>query len=154
MWAGETSRYSCHDGPLLSVTLKGRAIVTKGILLPHPELATENMKHHSQKPSVLRPSTSICHWVQDQVCLNVLKPPGGRAWHSGHYSLPHNTCLVLYLNTESLLEFFLSHFLGIGRIFQTWALSLPEVGTCLCRVYRVQMEACVHHMLVTKGYNI
>lgn len=48
MWAGETSRCSCHDGPLLSVTLKGRAVGTKGILLPHPELPTENIKQFTK----------------------------------------------------------------------------------------------------------
>lgn len=133
MWAGETSRCSCHDGPLLSVTLKGRAVGTKGILLPHPELPTENIKHNSQRPSVLRLSTSICHWVQDQIRLKVSQT----TWRKGLaiWALlpsPH-TCLVLHLNTEFLLEFVLSHFLGIGRFFQTGALTLPEVGTYLCR---------------------
>lgn len=107
------SRCHCHAAPLLTVTLKDRAVVIKWHLIAPPWGATKDSRDHPQGTDTLGP----CPLLLCQAFLQVSKVWGWRKVLESRCALPPQaTGLVLHLGSEVSARMFLSHDSDVVRV--------------------------------------
>lgn len=116
------SRCHCHAAPLLSVTLKGRAVVIEWHLVTTPWGATGDSKTMSGTGTLgPRPPTLRAWWVR--LFSRSHKCGAGEFLESWYSFPPHGTWLVLYLSAKVSVRRFLSHIFGIVRVSKSMGLE-------------------------------